>query len=109
VKYAEELPLLDPAKFFDRAGKNTLEMLQTFYGTKHEAWSHEAEFRLLSRRGEVSLTIPGQITEVILGEKIERGAVEQVVAAVEPGSRTKLLKMMREPGTWRYRAYELVR
>ncbi|MDI4232504.1 DUF2971 domain-containing protein [Bradyrhizobium sp. Arg237L] len=85
VKYAEELPLLDPAKFFDRTGKNRLEMLKTFYGTKHEAWFHEAEFRLLSRRGEISLTIPGQITEVILGEKIERGAVEQVVAAVESG------------------------
>ncbi|NIP39446.1 MAG: hypothetical protein GWM89_10435 [Candidatus Dadabacteria bacterium] len=46
-------------------------MIKIFYGTKYNAWSHEKEFRILAGSKHAALEIPAQITEVILGEKID--------------------------------------
>jgi hypothetical protein len=107
VEYAEELPVLAPSKFFDRVAENSMDMLKLFYGTKHTAWSHEAEFRLVSRHGDAELELPARITEVILGEKTESAAAGLVLEAVRGRSETQILKMTREPGTWNYRPYRI--
>jgi hypothetical protein len=107
VEYADELPVLAPLAFFDRAEENTMDMLKLFYGTKHTAWSHEAEFRLLSRHGDVELELPARITEVILGEKTDSTTAGKVLEAVRGRSEIRILKMMREPGTWNYRPYQI--
>jgi hypothetical protein len=105
VEYADELPVLNAAKFFDGTPENVMDMLRVFYGTKYKAWSHESELRLVSLRGDVALELPGRITEVILGEKVEAAAASEVLDAIRGRSGTRILKMMREPGTWKYRAY----
>jgi hypothetical protein len=105
VEYSEELPLLGASVFFDRQPANVMEMLKIFYATKHVAWKHEAEFRLVSKGGDILLNVPGRITEVILGEKVSNGDAQSVLAAIKGRTGAKFLKMMREPGTWKYRAY----
>ena len=105
VEYAEELPVFGASSFFDRNPNNVMEMLKHFYATKHIAWKHEAEFRLVSKKGDVALDIPGRIVEVILGEKVSGADAQTVYAAIQKKKGVKFLKMMREPGTWRYRAY----
>jgi hypothetical protein len=105
VQYAEELPVLDASAFFNRDGANVMEMLKVFYATKYIAWKYEAEFRLVSKRGDVALDLPGRIVEVILGEKVSDADAQRAHAAVQGRTGTKFLKMMREPGTWKYRAY----
>lgn len=105
VEYSEELPLLDASVFFDRRPSNVMEMLKIFYATKHVAWKHEAEFRLVSKSGDSALNVPGRITEVILGEKVSNLDTQSVLAAIQERTGTELLKMIREPGTWKYRAY----
>lgn len=105
VDYREELPLLSPAVFFDRQPAVVMDMLKIFYATKHVSWKHEAEFRLVSKTGDVALNVPGRITEVILGEKVSDTDAQSVFTAIKRRAGTKLLKMMREPGTWKYRAY----
>lgn len=105
VDYKEELPLLSPADFFDRQHAAVMDMLQTFYATKHVSWKHEAEFRLVSKTGDIALNVPGRITEVILGEKVSDTDAQSVLAAINGRAGMKFLKMMREPGTWKYLAY----
>ena len=105
VDYADELPVLDASQFFDHGQQNVMDMLKLFYCTKHTAWSHEAELRLIARRGDVLLELPGTITEVILGEKTDQPAAQQVLDAIHDRSAITFSKMMREPGTWKYRAY----
>lgn len=106
VEYSEELPVLGAAVFFDRQPANVMEMLRIFYATKHVAWKHEAEFRLVfPRSGDIALNVPGRITEVILGEKVSNTDAQGALAAIKGQAGTKFLKMMREPGTWKYRAY----
>jgi hypothetical protein len=56
-----------------------MEMLRLFYATKHKAWSHEAEMRLVAQRGDVAFQVPGRITEVILGEKTDGNAGQKVL------------------------------
>jgi hypothetical protein len=105
VEYADELPVLGASAFFDRQHTNVMDMLKVFYATKYIAWKHEAEFRLVSKIGDLAFDLPGRITEVILGEKINDSDARSVLNAVQGRPGTKLLKMMREPGTWKYRAY----
>jgi hypothetical protein len=82
-----------------------MDMLKIFCATKHIAWKHEAEFRLVSKKGDVALDLPGRIIEVILGEKVSDANARSAHAADQGRTGTRFLKMMREPGTWRYRAY----
>jgi hypothetical protein len=99
------LPILDASRFFDRDPENVMEMLKVFYATKHTAWKHEAEFRLVSKKGDSAFNLPGKITEVILGEKVTSTDAKRVLDAVRGRGAINFLKMMREPGTWKYRAY----
>jgi len=105
VKYADELPVLGASAFFERQPANVMDMLKVFYATKYSAWKYEAEFRLVSKRGDLALDLPGRITEVILGEKVSDTDARNALAAIQERTGTKFLKMMREPGTWKYRAY----
>jgi len=105
VEYAEELPVLGASAFFDRQPANVMEMLKVFYATKYIAWKHEAEFRLVSKIGDVALDLPGRIVEVILGEKVSDEDARSAFAAVQGRTGIRFMKMMREPGTWKYRAY----
>jgi hypothetical protein len=59
----------------------------------------------LSKKGDVALNVPGRITEVIIEEKLSDSNAKNVFNAIQDQTGTKLLKMMREPGTWKYRAY----
>jgi Protein of unknown function (DUF2971) len=105
VEYADALPVLDASQFFSRDQENVMDMLKVFCATKHTAWMHEAECRLVSMEGDRAFKLPGRISEVILGEKIDVGAVNRIADALKGQDGIKLLKMMREPGTWNYRAY----
>jgi len=105
VEYAEELPILGASAFFNRKPDNVYNMMKVFYGTKYIAWKHEAELRLLSRIGDIAYDLPGRITEVILGEKVSESDSRSVLSVIQGRSGTKVLKLMREPGTWKYRAY----
>ncbi|PQO42435.1 DUF2971 domain-containing protein [Blastopirellula marina] len=105
VDYREELPVLCPDEFFERERAATLNMIKIFYATKHLCWKHEAELRLVSRIGDVALEIPGKITEVILGEKASDTDLKRVFAVIKEQSDTQFRRMMREPGTWNYRAF----
>jgi hypothetical protein len=108
VQYLEELPQLSPGEFFDVRKANLMDLLKLFYGTKHTSWSHEQEFRLVSRQGNVGLPVPGKITEVVLGEKVDADRARAAIAVIREATSARILKMMREPGTWRYRPFALV-
>jgi len=56
-------------------------------------------------KGDVAIEVPGTITKVILGEKASDEDAQKVYDAIKGQRGTKLLKMMREPGTWKYRSY----
>jgi hypothetical protein len=82
-----------------------MDMLKAFYATKHTVWKHEAEFRLISREKDRAYDLPCEISQVILGEKAKDAEARQVLEAVKRLAPSKKLRMMREPGTWNYRAY----
>lgn len=106
VRYSEELPRVDAGRFFDPKRENVLEMLTLFYATKHLAWEYEREFRLISMQGDVALNVPGRISSVILGEKAEEAdasRVHEILVGLDDG--IEFCRMMRDPGTWNYRAY----
>jgi hypothetical protein len=105
VDYADELPVLDPGRFFDGDHASVMDMLKIFHGANNTAWKHEAEFKLVSKKGDLALDLPGRINEVILGEKITTSDVQKVLAALEGRDGAKFFKMIREPGTRKYRAY----
>jgi len=105
VEYAAELPVLGASAFFDRKPDDVMSMIKAFYGTKYIAWKHEAEFRLISTKGDAIYDLPGRITEVILGEKVRESDTRNVLSCIAKGSGTKVLKMSRKPGTWNYLAY----
>jgi len=67
-----------------------MDMLKIFYATKHVSWKHEAEFRLVSKTGDIALNVSGRFTEVILGEKVSDTDAQSVLAAIKGRAGTKL-------------------
>lgn len=103
VTYASELPKVDPMKFFDRSPQSVMEMFMLLYGTKHSDWAYEEEFRLIAPRGGNALhPIPGRITHVFFGEKLDVERFAEVRDAVAQPIQPDFFVMMREPGTWNY-------
>ncbi|WP_395683103.1 DUF2971 domain-containing protein [Dokdonella sp.] len=103
VAYETELPKVDPMQFFDRSSDNVVEMLTLLYGTKHVDWAYEREFRLIAPGGgNATHRIPGRITHVFFGEKLDPHKFPDIRNAVHQDTMPDFFVMMREPGTWNY-------
>lgn len=68
IKYKRNYPKIDLGQMLDTQDGRTMELLM---GTKSCEWSYEKEWRLITDRGDLVCPLPGPISRVILGIRIE--------------------------------------
>ena len=102
MEYSPELPSLKVDAVFNKSVENEVAILRAFYGTKYDAWKYENEFRLLSTKGDVLLSIPGRFKTIVLGEKCGDSDSQSVIDAARKAGDLSACRIMRVPGTWNY-------
>lgn len=68
VKYDRHYPIIDLGQLLLNQDGETLKIMMY---TKSEAWAYEKEWRLITEEGDQECPLPGPISRVILGIKIE--------------------------------------
>ena len=68
VKYDRHYPIIDLGQILLKKNGATLKIMMR---TKSEEWAYEKEWRLITEEGDQECPLPGPISRVILGIKIE--------------------------------------
>lgn len=90
INYATELPRNKLAYYYQRETENGYLNIEF---TKHEDWEYEGEYRLAVNAGNRLVEIPGKISEVIFGCKMQdshRETLSNLVSSLPEGKNVNL-------------------